>query len=187
MQRSEIIETSRLDPSIRSAWNTLRANDPVYASPYFAPEFAEAVASVTRSARLLVVHDQGAPVAFLPFHQRFAGLCGPIGGHLNDIHGLINGRTFDPASANVLENAGLQMLSLRHAPIGRAALGARFGNVHAFYAMDLTGGYAAYEARRAPFAKSAFRALRTRSEKRSRNMATLRISLTTRIQRALPA
>jgi CelD/BcsL family acetyltransferase involved in cellulose biosynthesis len=57
------------------------------------------------------------------------------------------------------------MLSLRHAPIGTPALGARFGASHGFHVIDLAGGYAAYEARREPFAKSAFRAIRTRSEK----------------------
>lgn len=165
MPRCDIIDAASLDPSLRAAWNAMRAGDPALASPYFAPEFTEAVASVTKTTRLVVVHENGAPVALLPFQRRTAGLCGPVGGHLNDIHGLIAGPGFQADPANLLENAGLQMLSLRHAPLGQAALGARFGAPHAFHVMDLTGGYAAYEARREPFAKSAFRAIRTRTDK----------------------
>ena len=165
MPRCEIIDAATLDPSLRAAWAAMRTGDPVLASPYFAPEFTEAVASVTKTTKLLVVHENGAPVAFLPFQRRVAGLCGPAGGHLNDIHGLIAGRGLSVDPANLLEAAGLQMLSLRHAPIGQAALGAQFGAPHAFHAMNLMGGYAAYEARREPFAKSAFRTTRIRAEK----------------------
>ena len=152
----------------------MRGTDPVLASPYFAPEFYEAVASVTRSARLLVVEDAGAPVALLPFQRRPAGLCGPIGGHLNDIHGLIAASSFAIAPDLLLESGGLPMLSLRHAPVGQAALGAHFGSPHGFHVIDLTGGFAAYEARREPFAKSAFRAIRTRTEKARKQFGSVR-------------
>ena len=182
MPRCEIIDAAALDPSLRAAWNGLRAGDPVLASPYFAPEFTEAVASVTKTTRLVVVHENGAPVALLPFQRRTAGLCGPVGGHLNDVHGLIAGPGFRADPANLLENAGLQMLSLRHAPIGQAALGARFGSTHAFHVMDLSSGYAAYEARREPFAKSAFRAIRTRTGKAQKQYG----SVTHAVEEAAP-
>ena len=165
MPRCEIIDAASLDPAMRVAWNRMRAADPVLASPYFAPEFTEAVASVTKTTRLLVVHENGTPVALLPFQRRTAGLCGPVGGHLNDIHGLIAAPGFQADPANLLESAGLQMLSLRHAPVGQAALGARFGAPHAFHVMDLADGYDVYEGRREPNAKSAFRAIRTRDAK----------------------
>ena len=132
MPRCEIADTAVLGATLRGAWNALRGSDPVYASPYFSPEFHEAVASVTRSARLLIVEDAGSAVAMLPFQHRPAGLCGPIGGHLNDMHGLIAHSSFDMPADVVLERAGLPMVSLRHAPIGTPALGARFGGTHGF-------------------------------------------------------
>lgn len=165
MPRCFVADTPILDAPLRAAWNAMRGSDPVFASPYFAPEFYEAVASVTRSARLLIAEDGGQPAALLAFQCRPAGLCGPIGGHLNDIHGLLSTTGFATAPETLLEAGGVPMLSLRHAPIGRAALGARFGAAHGFHVIDLSGGYAAYETRREPFAKSAFRAIRTRSEK----------------------
>lgn len=165
MPRFAIADMPTLDPGLRAAWNGLRGRDPVYASPYFSPEFHEAVASVTRNARLLIAEDGGAPVALLPFQRRVGGLSGPIGGHLNDIHGLIARPGFDLPAGQVLEQARVPMLSLRHAPVGTAALGARFGQPHGFHVIDLAGGYAAYEARREPFAKSAFKTIRSRTEK----------------------
>ena len=165
MPRCYVADTPVLDARLRASWNALRGRDPVLASPYFAPEFYEAVASVTRSARLLIAEDAGQPVALLPFQQRPAGLCGPIGGHLNDLHGLISRPDFAHAPESLLEAGGLPMMSLRHAPVGATALAARFGTSHGFHLMDLAGGYPAYQAGREPFAKSAFRAIRTRTEK----------------------
>ncbi len=174
MLRCHVTDAAHLDPSLRAAWNALRAGNPVLASPYFAPEFFEAVASVTRTARLLVVEDGAKTVALLPMQRRAPGLFGPIGGPLNDIHGLIApaGCTFQ--AADLLAAAGVGMMALRHAPQGAAALGARFGSPHAFHVMNLAGGYADYEERRQPFAKSAFRAIRTRSDKARKEHGDLR-------------
>lgn len=165
MPRFETTDTAALGATLRAAWTTMRGADPVFASPYFSPGFHEAVASVTRTARLLVVEEAGAPMALLPFQRRPGGVCGPIGGHLNDLHGLIAGPAFGVPAGLVLEGGDLPVLSLRHAPIGTTALGARFGTPHGFHVIDLRGGYPAYEARREPFAKSAFRAIRTRADK----------------------
>ena len=165
MLRCRVTDTALLDPSLRAAWNVLRANNPVLASPYFSPEFYEAVAGVTRTARLAVIERNGRVVGVLPLQYRAPGVYGPIGGPLNDIHGLIAMAGASFPAADLLADAGVGMLALRHAPIGAPALGARFGSSHAFHVMALTGGYADYEERRLPFAKSAFRAIRTRSEK----------------------
>jgi len=173
MPRFEVADAPTLEPGLRAAWNGLRTNDPAYASPYFSPEFYETVASVTRNARLLIAEDGGAPVALLPFQRRVGGLSGPIGGHLNDIHGLIARPSFDAPAGQILEHARAPMLSLRHAPTGAAALGARFGQPHGFHVIDLAGGYAAYEARREPFAKSAFKTIRSRMEKARKQFSSV--------------
>ena len=165
MLRCEVTDAAILGEDVRSDWSRLRAGDRVLASPYLAPEWYEAVAAVTRTARLGVITEAGRIVGLLPFQDRGWGFAGPIGGHLSDIHGLVAppGLATDPA--DMLQDAGIQLLTLRHAPIGQASLGVRFPRPHAFYAMDLSQGYAAYEARREPYAKSAFRALRVRAGK----------------------
>ena len=165
MARTTLIDQPTLDPALRAAWTALRAGNPVLASPYFAPEFYEAVASVTRTGRLIVAEDDKGVAALMPLQKRVGGSFGPIGGPLNDLHGAIlrDGAGLDPA--DLLEQTGVPMVSLNHAPLGRMALGARFGAAHAFHVMNLEDGYAAYESRRLPFAKSAFRAIRTRTDK----------------------
>jgi CelD/BcsL family acetyltransferase involved in cellulose biosynthesis len=167
MSRCDVIAVSNLDPSLRADWNELRATNPAYASPYFSPEFYEAVAGVTGSARLLIVEEDGRTAAVLPFQRRRLGLAGPIGGPLNDLHGLIADRHSPRAPAT------LPVFPLQHAPLGVPAMGARFGETHDFHVMHIADGYAAYELRRQPFAKSAFRALRTRSEKARKQFGPL--------------
>lgn len=173
MLRCRVTDIVHLDPSLRANWNALRAGNPVLASPYFAPEFYEAVASVTRSGRLLVAEQDGRIAGLLPMQRRAPGIFGPIGGPLNDIHGLVapSGSTLSPADLMAAGQVG--MMTLRHAPIGTTSLGSRFGAPHAFHVMTLAGGYADYEARRLPFAKSAFRAIRTRSDKARKDYGEL--------------
>ncbi len=185
MLRSRVTDSVHLDPALRAAWTALRADNPVLASPYFAPEFYEAVASVTRTARLVVVEHGGQVTGLLPVQRRAPGVFGPIGGPLNDIHGLIAAAGEATPCGDVLADAGIGLLVLRHAPIGAAALGARFGQNHAFHVMTLAGGYADYEARRLPFAKSAFRAIRTRSDKARKEYGELTHVFDDRSERTL--
>ena len=113
--RCEISDTKHIDPSLRKAWQGLRVGNPELASPYFAPEFYEAIASVTHSARLMIVEPSAGTKAFLPLQRRGGGIFGPIGGPLNDIHGLVGAMPPDCEAADLLEASRVQLISLQHA------------------------------------------------------------------------
>jgi CelD/BcsL family acetyltransferase involved in cellulose biosynthesis len=172
MLHFEIKDGPALCAADKAAWTRLLAEKNAAPSPYLTPEFYEAVAQVRPSARVLIGHQAGVPVLFFPFHRNgiagAAGLGHAIGGPVNDVQGVIARADIQLDARALMRAAGLSLLSLKHAvgsdPVfaaGHTASQTR----HAGHVMDLSAGFAAYEQDRTPFAKSAFKALRTRQAK----------------------
>jgi CelD/BcsL family acetyltransferase involved in cellulose biosynthesis len=172
MLRFEIKDGPALSAADKAAWTKLLTENNAVPSPYLTPEFYEAVAQVRPSARVLVGHQAGVPVLFFPFHRNgiagAAGLGHAIGGPVNDVQGVIARGDIQLDARALMRAAGLSLLSLKHAAgvdpaFARGNPGAL--TRHAGHVMDLSAGFAAYEQDRTPFAKSAFKALRTRQAK----------------------
>ena len=88
----EVVGVEKLTGEIETAWNFLRAEQPQKESPYFAIEFTQAVAAIRDDVQIAVFRDtDGAIEALLPFHKISETYLEPIGGRLNDVHGIIGG------------------------------------------------------------------------------------------------
>jgi len=84
-----LIGGHELDATLVDAWCSIQAKDPALSSPYFSPEFTQAVSQVRDDVRVVLIEDGGRPVGFFP-HQRSAfGMGKPVGGPLSDYHGVI--------------------------------------------------------------------------------------------------
>ena len=167
--RFEIKDGRQFTADEREAWSELLTASDVAPSPYLTPEFFDAVATVRPSARVLIGRLAGAPVLFFPFHlSGVAGAFGlghPIGGPVNDVQGVIASADVHVNGRDLLRAAGISLLSLRHAAGHDPVFGNHAGSDsvrHAGHVIDLSAGFAAYEQDRAPLAKSAFKAIRTR-------------------------
>lgn len=180
MLRFEIRSARELGRADIAAWTALLADGNPAPSPYLTPEFFQAVARVRQSARVLIGHADGRPALFLPFHRGglkgAAGLGHPIGGPVSDVQGVIARADLHATFAadttslvsTTLKAAGLNLLPMAHVPASDPVFRwapAAPADRHAFHVMDLTDGFAAYEQARLPFAKSAFKAIRTRLAK----------------------
>ena len=165
----EIKEGPALSAADKAAWSELLAENNQAPSPYLTPEFYQAIAQVRPSARVLVGRQSGTPALFFPFHRQgiagAAGLGHAIGGPVNDVQGVIARRDLQLDARALMRAAGLSLLSLKHAvgsdPVFARGNGGHLSR-HAGHVMDLSAGFAAYEQDRAAFAKSAFKAIRTR-------------------------
>ena len=70
-------------------WSSIHTKYPSLSSPYYHPEFTAAVDTVRDDVEVAVVKNEREKiVAFFPF-QRNGKFAEPIGGRLNDFHGLI--------------------------------------------------------------------------------------------------
>jgi len=84
-----LIGAHGLDATLVNAWRSIQAKNEVFASPYFCPEFTQAVGRVRNDVRVVVIEDAGRPVGFFPHQRSPLGMGKPVGGPLSDYHGVI--------------------------------------------------------------------------------------------------
>ena len=117
-QPIQVVGVEQLTGEIASAWNGLRSQQPQKESPYFAIEFTQAVAAIRDDVQIAIFRDADGEIdAFLPFQKTSASLLEPIGGRLNDVHGILGGRNL--TSQQIL--AGLSSMGIRSASFHAAA------------------------------------------------------------------
>ncbi len=101
----DIISHEHMGEDLRAVWQSLRASNPDLYSPYFDLAYTDHVASLREDVRIIVVTDQGRPVAMLPIQGgRFAQ---PVGAPMTDYHGLICGPEYDFDLQDILGRAGI--------------------------------------------------------------------------------
>jgi CelD/BcsL family acetyltransferase involved in cellulose biosynthesis len=72
-----------------SLWDEIQRSHADFESPYFRPEFFQAVARVRDDVECIVVEQQGQPVGFLPFQRSSLNIAKPLAGKLSDFHGVL--------------------------------------------------------------------------------------------------
>jgi CelD/BcsL family acetyltransferase involved in cellulose biosynthesis len=84
-----LIPGRELGPDLFGRWRELQRSNLDLASPYFCPEFTQAIASVRDDVEVAVVEDEGSITAFLPFQRGHDSVGIPVGGIISDYQGLI--------------------------------------------------------------------------------------------------
>lgn len=157
-------------PRWRGAWLALLGANPALASPFFRPEFTDAVATARTDVELAVFLAGGVPTAFFPFQRIAPGVAEPVGAPLNDFQGIVAAPDWRPDPRALLQAAGLARWSFDHLPV---ALGLRaFARSRANSPIiDLGAGLAPWKRER-PFVK-----LRRLGRKLEREVGPLRFDL----------
>ena len=89
----EICKVDELPQQVLEAWQAWH-RIPTFHSPYFHPEFTRCVARVRDDVRVAVVRDENQrPIGVLPYQCPSGKRAEPIGGALNDYHGVIGGES----------------------------------------------------------------------------------------------
>jgi len=84
----DVIGAEELCGSILHRWDSLRAGAQL-TSPYFDSEFTRAVARVRDDVKIAIATRDEEIISFLPFQTVGSGKGFPVGGRLNDWHGVI--------------------------------------------------------------------------------------------------
>ena len=114
----QVVGADQLTGEIASAWNRLRAEQPQKETPYFAIEFTQAVAAIRDDVQIAIFRDaEGEIEALLPFQKTSTSFLEPIGGRLNDVHGILGGQNL--SADDILE--GLASIGIRSASFHAAA------------------------------------------------------------------
>lgn len=110
---------SQLEPAERAAWTGLVERHPDNRQAFMSLPYAEAVAAVNSSVRVLIVYADGHPAAFMPVQRRpdVAGRLGawePAGGLMSDYFGLVAEPSLQVDMGQALRESGLSLLAFTH-------------------------------------------------------------------------
>ncbi|MGG7574783.1 GNAT family N-acetyltransferase [Streptomyces sirii] len=144
-----VYRPGRLTEAERGAWTALQAEArslgaPQLANPFLAPEFALAVGRSRGGVRIAVVHEGGAPAAFLPFQRSALGVGRAIGLGVSDAQGLVHRPGFRCGAQELLRACGLSVLEFDHLVEGQRTFEAPSFGRHASPVIDVDQGFEAY-------------------------------------------
>ncbi|WP_425618576.1 GNAT family N-acetyltransferase [Anatilimnocola sp. NA78] len=121
MLQIRVEQPSNLSPDELARWSQWQAEQPALSSPYFRPEFMQAVSQVRTDVEIAVLERAGETVGFLPFQRGRLNIGKPVGGKLCDFHGCITepGLIYDPAQ--IIRAARLATWDFEQVPASQAA------------------------------------------------------------------
>jgi CelD/BcsL family acetyltransferase involved in cellulose biosynthesis len=96
------------------AWSEIQRAEPALASPYFRPEFTEAVAAVRGDVEVAVLSSGGRLAAFFPYQRTRRNIGQAVGGMLSDFHGLISRANISCDPLEILRACGLKAWHFDH-------------------------------------------------------------------------
>jgi hypothetical protein len=73
-------------------WSNLQKSDPLFAGPYFSPEFVSTVASVRDGVFVGLLAEQGEVVGFFPFWRYAAQEAEAVASTYTDFQGVVSSR-----------------------------------------------------------------------------------------------
>lgn len=125
-------------------WIEIQECQPDYRSPFYRPEFTQAVAEVRPDAAVLLAQLHDRTVGFFPFMPRGNGLADPIGGYMNDFHGPIARPEVKASATDWLRAGGLRAYRFTHLPLMHPHMRTVMAIVEQSPYVDLSRGYDDY-------------------------------------------
>jgi CelD/BcsL family acetyltransferase involved in cellulose biosynthesis len=168
------IPADDLSEELVAAWKHLQTADRSVDSPFFRPEFTQAVAAVRHSVEVAVLEHEGQYVGFFPYQRSRGDVGRPVGGRLSDFQGIVMrpGIQLDPMQ--LVRHCRLSVWHFDHLIAAHTAFVPFHWSQACSPCIDLSSGYEAYiEQRRAAGATDVLQVLKKR-RKSEHQMGTVR-------------
>jgi CelD/BcsL family acetyltransferase involved in cellulose biosynthesis len=85
----ECLPAHKLSSDLVACWDKIALSLPEFASPYFRPEFTQAVAAVRNNVEVGILRDGDTIVGIFPFERVGGCVARPVGGRLSDYQAVI--------------------------------------------------------------------------------------------------
>ena len=184
MRKIITLPADQLTPAHIEAWARLQRADPAVDSPYFRPEFTQAVAAVRNDVRVAVLEEDGEPAGFFPFQRGRWGIGRPVGGPMSDFQGIIVRPGLAWSADEVVRGCRLRAWDFNHLVAAQEPF-RRFHRVQAESPfMDLSAGFEAYQEERQRAGSTQLRDTLRKARKLEREAGPLRFEMHTTDPRA---
>ena len=144
--RIEVVRPGELNGGDQKAWSALLAARPQMSSPFLTPAWARAVerAGGPDDVRVAMIEDREG------LKGVFAARCGvltalPVGAPLNDRQAVVCDGPLDLEPAALLVALGVHRYDFSHMYAADSVFGSRAQGVQQSYAVDVSGGWEAFE------------------------------------------
>jgi len=143
----EVLPAAKLTAEHFAAWLDILRVEPSLDSPYFRPEFTQAVAAVRDDVQVALIEDGGELVGFFPFQRSRGNVALPIGGKLSDFQGAIvrKGASWD--ARQLLRGCGLAAWHFDHLLAAQEPFRPYHWTCDGSPYIDLSNGWDDYHAR----------------------------------------
>ncbi|MEX0701754.1 MAG: GNAT family N-acetyltransferase [Planctomycetales bacterium] len=168
------IPAANLTPDVLSAWSALLAANAALDSPYYRPEFAQAVAAVRPNVRIALFEERDEIVGVLPFQRSRWGAGQPVGGRLNDFHAAVVRPGLRWTAEQFLRGCRLGSWRFTHLPAAQCDQGFAATAIEESHYLDLSRGYDAYKAARREAGSREISKLERKSRQIEREIGPLR-------------
>ena len=142
--RVSVIPALELDQALRKRWSEIQSSDNALRSPFYSFGFTHQVAQSGQGVQVAVIESEGVVSGFFPHQIRGLGHLYPVGGDLNDYHGLIALPNLELTAPELLKACRGRYLGFNHMPWAQTVFSPFLRMESVSPVLDLTGGWSAY-------------------------------------------
>jgi CelD/BcsL family acetyltransferase involved in cellulose biosynthesis len=182
-----VLSADQLTSDHVQAWSRWQRADAALDSPFFRPEYAQAVAAVRTDVKIAVLEEDGEPAGFFPFQHGRWGAGKPIGGRMTDFQGLVGrpGLTWD--AEELVRGCGLAAWDFDHLVISQQSFRSHYYATAESPYLNLSGGFDAYQEERTRAGSLMVKQTLRKARKLEREVGTLRFEAHTTDKSVLAA
>lgn len=142
--RISLIKGSELSLPDIERWRAIQRQNCELSSPYFCPEFTQAVAAVRGDVFVGILEKDNEVVGYFPHQRRRFGIGYPVGGALSDFHGVVAIPELKWDALALLRGCKLTSWQFHHLLASQAPFFPCNVNAGESYYLDLSKGFDAY-------------------------------------------
>ncbi len=171
------IPADQLTAEHLAAWAAIVRADAALASPYFRPEFTQAVAAVRSDVEIGLLEEGGEPVGFFPFQRARRNVARPVGGKMSDFQGVIARPHVAWHPRQLLEGCRLSAWHFDHVVASQAPFRPYYWNVAPSPYLDLSRGWEGYQSEQLACHRESFKRAIRKLRYAEREAGPLRVEI----------
>ncbi len=140
-----LVPGNQLTVEQAGAWSRIQRAEESLGSPYFRPEFTQAVAAVRDDVEVAIL-EEAATIGFFPFQRGRGNVARPVGGRLSDFQGVVIGSRAEWDPRELLTQCGLAAWHFDHAIASQQPLRPYYWTTARSPYLDLSSGWEGYAA-----------------------------------------